>query len=411
MPKHAPTLLPDLRTRRLIAAFTKAYGYAPSRGVRAPGRVNLIGEHTDYNDGFCLPMAIERDVRVALRPRRDRVVRVLSLEQPGQVISFELSRAIAKAADSEPQTRWADYVKGCAQTLLANKIPLVGVDLALTGDVPLGSGLSSSAALEVATIHALLSAASASSSTARPKIANERIATLAQQAENRYIGVKCGILDQLSSACCVAGKAMLMDCRTLSLSFAPLPEGVAVVIADTGKRRGLVDSAYNERRAQCEAGARALGVSHLRDVSLHGLWSAARDSLIDELARRRCEHVVAENGRTQAAFAALKAGDAVAFGQLMDQSHADLRDKFAVTCPELDDMVAIARALPGCLGSRMTGAGFGGCTVSLVEQRAVKRFVPALTKAYRARHALPVAVYVTRAAAGAGPLSLKSLLK
>ena len=406
MSKPLPALLPDLRTRRLIAAFTKAYGYAPSRGVRAPGRVNLIGEHTDYNDGFCLPMAIERDVRIALRPRRDRMVRVLSLEQPGQVISFELSRAIAKAADSEPQTRWADYVKGCAQTLLTNKISLVGVDLALTGDVPLGSGLSSSAALEVATIHALLSASASSS-----KLASERIATLAQQAENRYVGVNCGILDQLSSACCVAGKAMLMDCRTLGLSYAPLPEGVAVVIADTGKRRGLVDSAYNERRAQCEAGARALGVSHLRDVSLHGLWSAARDGLLDELARRRCEHVVAENGRTQAAFAALKAGDAVAFGQLMDQSHADLRDKFAVTCSELDDMVAIARALPGCLGSRMTGAGFGGCTVSLVEQRAVKRFVPALTKAYRARHALPVAVYVTRAAAGAGPLSLKSSLK
>ncbi len=394
--------LPDLRTRRLVAAFIKAYGQAPSRGVRAPGRVNLIGEHTDYNDGFCLPMAIERDVRIALRPRRDRVVRVLSLEQPGQVISFELSRAIAKAGDSEPQTRWADYVKGCAQTLLANKIPLVGVDLALTGDVPLGSGLSSSAALEVATIHALLSASAAS-----PKLASERIATLAQQAENRYVGVNCGILDQLSSACCVAGQAMLMDCRTLGLSYAPLPESVAVVIADTGKRRGLVDSAYNERRAQCEAGARALGVRHLRDVSLHGLWSAARDGLLDELARRRCEHVVAENGRTQAAFSALKAGDAVAFGQLMDQSHADLRDKFAVTCTELDDMVAIARALPGCLGSRMTGAGFGGCTVSLVEQRAVKRFVPALTKAYRARHPLPVAVYVTRAAAGAGPLSLK----
>ena len=406
MSKPLPALLPDLRTRRLIAAFTKAYGYAPSRGVRAPGRVNLIGEHTDYNDGFCLPMAIERDVRIALRPRRDRMVRVLSLEQPGQVISFELSRAIAKAADSEPQTRWADYVKGCAQTLLTNKISLVGVDLALTGDVPLGSGLSSSAALEVATIHALLSASASSS-----KLASERIATLAQQAENRYVGVNCGILDQLSSACCVAGKAMLMDCRTLGLSYAPLPEGVAVVIADTGKRRGLVDSAYNERRAQCEAGARALGVSHLRDVSLHGLWSAARDGLLDELARRRCEHVVAENGRTQAAFAALKAGDAVAFGQLMDQSHADLRDKFAVTCSELDDMVAIARALPGCLGSRMTGAGFGGCTVSLVEQRAVKRFVPALTKAYRARHALPVAVYVTRAAAGASPLSLKSSLK
>lgn len=390
--------MPDARTRRLIAVFTKAYGHVPVRGVRAPGRVNLIGEHTDYNDGFCLPLAIEREVRVVLRPRRDRTVRVLSLEQPGEPVSFELTREIPKAAT--PAEHWADYVKGGAQMLLAERVPLVGVDLALTGDVPLGSGLSSSAALEVATIHALLSAA-------RTTLPAKRIASLAQRAENRYVGVNCGILDQLSSASGVAGRAMLMDCRTLELAHAPLPRGVTVVIADTGKRRGLVDSAYNERRQQCEAGATALGVSHLRDVTLHGLWSASRDGNLDDLARRRCEHVVAENGRTQAAFAALSAGDAIAFGQLMDQSHADLRDKFAVSCVELDDLVAIARSLPGCLGSRMTGAGFGGCTVSLVEQRAVRRFVPALTKAYRARHDLPMAVYITRAAPGAGPLALR----
>jgi galactokinase len=388
----------DVRTRRLILAFRKTYGHEPTRAVRAPGRVNLIGEHTDYNDGFCLPLAITRDVRVVLRPRRDRTVRVLSLEQPGRVVEFALSRDIPRA--DEPHERWADYVKGCAQMLLEHGVRLTGADLALTGDVPLGSGLSSSAALEVAAIHALLAAA-------RVRLLGERIARLAQRAENRYVGVNCGILDQLSSACCVAGKAMLMDCRTLAMSHASLPAGVTVVIADTGKRRGLVDSAYNERRTQCEAGARALGVSHLRDVNLHGLWEANRDGRLDDLARRRCEHVVAENGRTQAAFAALTAGDAVAVGQLMDQSHADLRDKFAVTCPELDDMVAIARALPGCLGSRMTGAGFGGCTVSLVAQRSVRRFVPALMKAYRARHDLQVAVYVTSAAAGAGPLALR----
>ena len=181
---------------------------------------------------------------------------------------------------------------------------------------------------------------------------------------------------------------------------------MAIVIADTGKRRGLVDSAYNERRAQCEAGAQALSVSHLRDVTLHGLWQATQAGKLTALARMRCEHVIAENGRTQAAFACLKAGDAVAFGQLMDQSHADLRDKFQVTCPELDDMAAIARALPGCLGSRMTGAGFGGCTVSLVTEETVKTFVPLLTERYLALHNLPVAVYVTGAASGAGVLSI-----
>ncbi len=387
----------DARTSALIAAFTTAYGAAPTFGVRAPGRVNLIGEHTDYNDGFCLPMAIERDVRIVVTPRADQTVRVLSLEQTG-VVSFTLSTAIPK--NTAPAARWADYVQGCAQTLILAGHKLIGVDLAITGDVPLGSGLSSSAALEVASMLAFLGAAGLT-------LDGAQLARLAQRAENQYVDTNCGILDQLSSACGVLGQAMLMDCRTLALTPAPLPAGVSVVIADTGKRRGLVESAYNERRAQCEAGARALGVSHLRDVSLHGLWQAVQDGRLDATARLRCEHVVAENGRTQAAFACLRAGDAPALGQLMDQSHADLRDKFAVTGPELDDMVAIARALPGCLGSRMTGAGFGGCTVSLVRDEHVAAFVPALTTGYLKRHALPVAVYVTRAAAGAGTLALR----
>ncbi len=383
------------RTAALAAFFHATYGQAHALAVRAPGRVNLIGEHTDYNDGFCLPMAIERDVRVMIAKRNDQTVRVASMEQTG-IISFTLSTAVAKATERSQQ--WSDYVKGCAQVLLAAGVPLVGCDLALTGDVPLGSGLSSSAALEVAVIHALLAAAGKS-------LPGTEIATLGQRAENTYVGTNCGILDQLSSACGVLGQPMLMDCRTLALSPAPLPAGVAVVIADTGKRRGLVDSAYNERRQQCEAGAKALGVSHLRDVTLHGLWQASQAGKLSPQAVRRCEHVVAENGRTQAAFACLQAGDAEALGQLMDQSHADLRDKFEVTCPELDTMVAIARSLPGCLGSRMTGAGFGGCTVSLVRDAEVAAFVPALTAAYRACFALPVAVYVTRPAAGAGVLA------
>ena len=384
------------RTAALIDAFKKVFGAAPTHGVRAPGRVNLIGEHTDYNHGFCLPMAIERDVRIVFAARKDRTVRMVSLQQH-EMATFELGETIPKATSSG--TRWADYVKGCAQTLLGEHLVLRGVDMAITGDVPLGSGLSSSAALEVATMHALLTAAGLHKS-------GETIARLAQRAENEYVGTKCGILDQLSSACANVGQAMLMDCRTLALTPAPLPKGVAIVIADTGKRRGLVDSAYNERRAQCEAGAQALSVSHLRDVTLHGLWQATQAGKLTALARMRCEHVIAENGRTQAAFACLKAGDAVALGQLMDQSHADLRDKFQVTCPELDDMAAIARALPGCLGSRMTGAGFGGCTVSLVTEETVKTFVPLLTERYLALHDLPVAVYVTGAASGAGVLSI-----
>lgn len=386
----------DPRTAQLIDAFRKVFGAAPTHGVRAPGRVNLIGEHTDYNHGFCLPMAIERDVRIALAPRKDRTVRVVSLQQQ-EMATFEVGTGIPKAASAG--VRWADYVKGCAEILAGAGHALKGVDMAITGDVPLGSGLSSSAALEVATMHALLTAAG-------HHLPGETIARLAQKAENEYVGTKCGILDQLSSSCAMTGQAMLMDCRTLELIPAPLPKGVSVVIADTGKRRGLVDSAYNERRAQCEAGAAALSVSHLRDVTLHGLWQATKAGKLTETAKRRCEHVIAENGRTQAAYACLKAGDAVAFGQLMDQSHADLRDKFEVTCAELDDMVAIARSLPGCLGSRMTGAGFGGCTVSLVRDETVKTFVPALTDRYKALHDLPVAVYVTGAAPGAGVLPI-----
>lgn len=372
--------------------FQKLYQGRPVFSARAPGRVNLIGEHTDYNDGFCLPMAIEREVRVVGRVRTDDLVRVASCEQSG-VAEFRLSRPIPKAVDKN--LRWSDYVRACADTLLSAGVPLRGCDLALTGDVPLGSGLSSSAALEVATIHALLLAAGLSMDPTA-------IARLGQKAENVYVGTKCGILDQLSSSCSREGQAMLMDCRTLELQYAPLPAGVAIVIADTGKRRGLVDSAYNERRAQCEAGARALGVSHLRDVDLHGLRAAHAGGKIDDLAFARCAHVVAENGRTQAAAACLRAGDVVALGQLMDQSHLDLRDRFAVTCPELDDMVAIARSLPGCLGSRMTGAGFGGCTVSLVRSEAVAGFVPALLERYRVKYPLPAAAYVTQAAAGAG---------
>lgn len=388
----------DKRTTALINAFVATYGCKPTKGVRAPGRVNLIGEHTDYNHGFCLPMAIDRDVRVVLKPRKDQVVNVISLEQPGCQVQFTIGKDIPKAGTKEEH--WADYVKGCAQVLAQDGVKLKGCDLALTGDVPLGSGLSSSAALEVATMHALLAAAGKT-------IKGTDIARKAQRAENQYVGVNCGILDQLSSACCVKGKAMLMDCRTLALAYAPLPKGVSIVIADTGKRRGLVDSAYNERRSQCEAGAMALSVSHLRDVTMHGLWQAVQNNKLDRLAQSRCEHVVAEDGRTTAAFSLLKAGDAESFGQLMDQSHADLRDKFQVTCAELDDMVAIARSLPGCLGSRMTGAGFGGCTVSMVENKHVQRFVATLTAEYKKKYSLPVAVYVTGAAAGAGKLPLK----
>ena len=345
-------------------AFKSLFQEAPEGVVRAPGRVNLIGEHTDYNDGFALPMAIDREIVVAWSPRADRRLNLVHSEPEIAPVSLDLDALIAS-----DKIEWFDYIGGCAHVLQGAGHAIGGANLAFYGNVPLGSGLSSSAALEVATIHALLHASGLT-------LSSTEIAQLSQRAENVYVGVQCGILDQLSSACCEQGHAMLMDCRTLELKQVPLPEDVAVVIADTGKCRGLVDSAYNERREQCEKGAAALKRSHLRDVTMQGLMLAAADGRIDDLTKQRCEHVVAENSRTLAAAAALRAGDAEALGLLMDLSHADLRDKFAVTCDELDHMVAVARHLPGCLGSRMTGAGFGGCTVSLVRKDAVDTLRP-----------------------------------
>ncbi len=389
----------DNRTQKMVDFFQKLYGSAPQKAVQAPGRVNIIGEHTDYNDGFCLPMAIERDVRIAVSATESASISVASCEkQESGAVTFDLCADVTK----DPDHAWVDYVKGCVVVLLAEGIPVRGCQMVITGNVPLGSGLSSSAALEVAVIHALLCAA-------EHHMPAERIAVLAQRAENSYVGTNCGILDQLSSSCGMDGSAMLMDCRSLALTPAPLPKDVCIVIADTGKRRGLVDSLYNERRAQCEAGAAALSVSHLRDVSMHGLAAAHAKGELDADALRRCEHVVAENGRTFAAAACLRAEDSVALGYLMDQSHTDLRDKFEVSCPELDAMVTFARTLPGCLGSRMTGAGFGGCTVSLVQRSEADAFVQKLAQAYQAAYpAMPVDVFITGAAPGAGLLDLSA---
>ncbi|TVR11234.1 MAG: galactokinase [Planctomycetota bacterium] len=376
------------RARR---CFEESFGRGPREVVRAPGRVNLIGEHTDYNDGFCLPIAIDRGMYIAWDVSAHDAVRVYNADPSLPSTSIPLRQPLHK----EPETPWYSYIQGCIQVLQDAGVELRGCDLALCGDVPMGSGLSSSAALEVATIFALLRAC-------EHPLSLQEVAVLAQRAENTFVGVQCGILDQLSSACCRAGHAMLMDCRSLELQHVPMGDDVAVVIADTGKRRGLVDSAYNERRSQCEMGARALAVSHLRDVTMQGLMMAHDQGALDTLAKQRCEHVVAENGRTRAAAACMRAGDSDALGLLMDQSHADLRDKFAVTCPELDHMVAVARSLPGCLGARMTGAGFGGCTVSLVQRDAAEDFVPALLAGYAQYSPLPAAVYVSAAAPGVG---------
>jgi len=379
----------------LANAFAQRFGDPPPRVFRAPGRVNLIGEHTDYNDGFVLPMAIEHAIWVAARPRPDRQVQLHALDF-AQDDAFSLDTL--QRSDQAP---WSNYVRGVAWALEGAGYVLGGMDAVIAGDVPIGAGLSSSAALEVATAVTL-------TTLSEVRLDRVRLALLCQRAENEFVGMRCGIMDQFISALGCREHALLIDCRSLEHRLVPIPAGVEVVIADTGKRRGLVDSEYNLRRAQCEEGVRLLrqllpGLRALRDVSPADLTRFA-DRLPPDV-RRRCQHVVDENARTLKAVAALEAGDLIAFGILMDASHASLRDLYQVSCEELDAMVEVARGLEGCLGARMTGAGFGGCTVNLVRSERVEEFCRRLAEGYRRRTGLRPAVYVSRPADGASEVT------
>ncbi|MFL5604955.1 MAG: galactokinase, partial [Gemmatimonadaceae bacterium] len=315
---------------RVVREFERRFGERPALLARAPGRVNLIGDHTDYNEGFVLPMAIDRAAWIALRPRVDTRVSVYSLDFK-QAVGFDL-------ADEERHgSGWHEYMRGIAWALQHSDDvpgPVRGWEGVVAGDVPLGAGLSSSAALELATARAF---AGASGLTWHPA----EMARLAQRAENEWVGVNCGIMDQLISAAGEQDHALLIDCRSLHTRAVPLPADASVVVLDTATRRGLVDSAYNERRAQCEAAARFFGVRALRDVDLASF--SARSGGLDPVTRRRAQHVVTENARTLAAADALFNGDLRTVGALMNESHASLRDAFEVSRAELDAMVEIAR--------------------------------------------------------------------
>lgn len=369
----------------VATAFACAFGEPPKWVVRAPGRVNLIGEHTDYNDGFVMPIAIDRAIWIALRPRIDRrvVVRSADYDQQGEFSLDDLTRG-------EPG--WIEYLKGVAWTLQEAGHRLAGWEGVMAGDVPRGAGLSSSAALEVATARAFALAGGLAWDP-------PTMAKLAQRAENRWVGVNCGIMDQLISATGRSGHAQLIDCRSLSLDPVPLPPGVAVAVLDTSTRRGLVDSAYNERRARCEQAARQFGVKALRDVTLAEF--AQRSAELDPSAQRRARHVISENERTLHAAEAMRRGDAVELGRLMDESHVSLRDDFEVSSDALNAMVEAAHNHPGCYGARMTGAGFGGCAVALVNAGVASEFVIAVSEAYRTRTGNQPAVYVCQATNGA----------
>ena len=377
--------------RRVASRFGETFpGEAPRIAV-APGRVNLIGEHTDYNDGFVLPMAIARAVVVAFRPRSDEVLRAHS-------IAYGETKEVATSSLAAPGGQdWFAYVAGVVWAFASEGLPVCGMDVVVDGDVPIGAGLSSSAALEMATARAL----GAATGTAWDSV---RMAKLGQQAENRYVGMNCGIMDQFASAACTAGHALLLDCRSLETQPVPLPDAVAVVVMDTGARRSLAASAYNERRAACERVVTEIArtkpeVTALRDVSADDLEAAL--PRLDETDAKRARHVVAEIARPAAMAAALGEGDLVKVGRLLKESHVSLRDLYDVSCEELDLITSLARRQPSCYGARMTGAGFGGCALALVDAADVDAFCEEVRFGYKATFDLPAALYPCRPVAGA----------
>ena len=357
----------------------------------APGRVNLIGEHTDYNDGFVLPMAIDRGVAVAFAQRNDGLLRAHSVDF-GETRTAELSKLQLRGV-----SEWFDYVAAVVWVMRDEGMKPRGLDMVIAGDIPIGAGLSSSAAVEMAVARALNFA---STEDWEPV----RMATICQRAENEYVGVNCGIMDQFAASACEAGSALLLDCKTLGHSLVPIPSAATFVVMDTGVRRTLATSEYNARRASCEAAVERLRrsnpeVTSLRDVDARAL-SAAADSM-DKTVLDRAMHVVNEIQRPPRMAEALIAADLDSAGMLMNESHASLRDLYEVSCDELDCITAIAREHNGCYGARMTGAGFGGCAIALVAHEHADRFVVDTAEAYSVEAEPTGTMYICRPSAGA----------
>jgi galactokinase len=375
-------------SERLADFFDKHFGEEPSCAARAPGRVNLIGEHTDYNAGFVLPMAIDLSIGLAVRPSTDRHIRLM-LHNPPQEINFSLDNLERGSAGT------AQYIKGVAWVLQEAGHNTPGFEGVLIGDIPIAAGLSSSAALEIATARVFCALANIDWDPLE-------MALLAQRAENEWVGVQCGIMDQLSSACGLADHALLIDCRSLEIKPAPLPADLTVVIMDTGVRRELATSAYNQRRRTCEQAAALLGVKTLRDVDLELL--ARRQDQLDTNQLKRARHVVTENQRTLQFHEALCSGATQALGWLMRASHASLRDDYQVSCDELDTIIELANQHSGCLGARMTGAGFGGCAIALVQKSEAIDFIEAVSSSYDKQLGITAKLFMV-SAAGAVSLS------
>lgn len=389
----------DDRIDILVGSFKEHFGDKPGILARAPGRVNLIGEHTDYNDGFVLPVAIDRDIVVAARARDDNLIRIYSLDF-GAMAEFSMDNIVY-----DPDNKWSNYPRGVARFLQEEGYNLRGLEAVITGNVPQEAGLSSSAAIEVAS-------AMTFEKTSGLEIDPVKMALICQKAENKFVGVNCGIMDQFISRMGRKDHALLLDCRKLEFELVPLPlEGVKIVVCNTGVKRGLVDSEYNARRSECERGVKLLeeflpGIKALRDVEFTDFLKYK--SHLPLLTEKRCGYVIKENDRVLESIQALADDDLIRFGVLMNESHIGLRDEYEVSCRELDAMVEIAWNTEGVIGSRMTGAGFGGCTVTLVTEDAVSRLVERIKREYPQRTGLQPEVYVFSAEDGASSLDFNA---
>jgi len=370
-------------------AFKIRFNHPAELVVRAPGRVNLLGGHTDYNDGFVLPVAIDRAAWIAAAPLATPEARIVALDLDEEA-AFDLNHI------PPAKGNWADYARGVAWSLHERSLTLAGMEAALTSDVPIGSGLSSSAALEVAFGYAWQQLSGFD-------LNRRELALAAQKAENEYVGVKCGILDQITSSLGKQGHALLFDCRTLEAETVPLPDDVAIVVADSGVRRALASSEYNLRRSQCEQAVQTLSqyypnIRALRDVTEAQLEQHRTD--LPELIYRRARHVVTDNARVLQAKVALQQGDVAQVGDLMKACHISLRDDYEVSAPELDKLAEAAWEVQGCYGARLTGAGFGGCIVALAAPGAVEEIKHHLTTDYESSFDRTPAVYVCHSANG-----------
>ncbi len=377
---------------KIIAEKFRAKYAVNPRVYRAPGRVNLIGEHTDYNDGFVMPAALGFYGLVAASRRRDRKLVVASEEFQG-VVEVELSPDALR-----PSHTWSDYSVGVAAQLEKAGFALTGANLLIHGEVPIGAGLSSSASIEVATAVALAEESGLS-------INRTTLAAICQRAENDFVGMRCGIMDQFISLHGRAKHALMLDCRSLAFELVPIPESVRLVICNTELKHKLAGGEYNRRREECEEAVRSLaevlpGIRALRDVS----WEQLEEhrGVLSDVAYKRAHHVVTENARVLDGMEALRTGDLRRFGQYMAESHQSLRDMFEVSCAELDLMVELANREPAVYGARMTGGGFGGATINLVDERNAGAFALNIAKAYREKTGNVSATYICMPADGAG---------